>query len=442
MANDMTKGNPIKLIISFMLPLLLGNLFQQLYSMADTIIVGRTLGVQALAAVGATGSVSFLMIGFVQGITSGFAVITAQCFGAGNTTGVRRSAATSILLSICTAVVMTTVSVLAARPLLKLMQTPSDIIDMSYSYIIVIFGGISAAVFFNLFSAIVRSLGDSRTPLIFLILASILNVVLDFVFILNFHMGVAGAGYATVIAQLFSGVLCFFYSMKKYQILRLRREDWRFDKYFWLNHLGMGLPMAFQFSITAIGSMIIQSALNSLGSTSVAAFTAGSKIDQFATLPLVSLGVAIATYSAQNYGAGQIDRVRTGVTRAALLSAAWSIIGGAAVILFARPLTELFVGAESAEVIRLSRQYLMINGSCYIFLGLLFVYRNALQGISRSILALIAGVCELIMRALVAFLLVGALGFTAVCIASPTAWFGAMIWLMTSYFAVIHKIRK
>lgn len=442
MANDMTRGNPIKLILSFMLPLLLGNLFQQLYSMADTIIVGRTLDVQALASVGATGSISFLMIGFVQGITSGFAVITAQCFGAGNEAGVRRSVAASILLSICTAAVMTVVSVFAARPLLELMRTPADIIDGSYSYIIVIFGGISAAVFFNLFSAIVRSLGDSRTPLIFLILASILNIILDFVFILNFHMGVAGAGYATVTAQLFSGVLCFVYSMKKYKILRLKKEDWRFDGRFWLNHLTIGLPMAFQFSITAIGSMTIQTALNSLGSTSVAAFTAGSKIDQFATLPLVSLGVAIATYSAQNYGAGKIDRVCEGVTKAAFLSIGWSIVGGAAIILFARPLTELFVGAESTEVIRLSRQYLTVNGLCYIFLGLLFVYRNALQGISRSMLALVAGVCELIMRALIAFVLVGALGFTAVCIASPTAWFSAMVWLMSAYFAVIGKIKK
>jgi putative MATE family efflux protein len=441
MANDMTKGNPVKLILSFMLPLLLGNLFQQLYSMADTIIVGRTIGVQALAAVGATGSISFLMIGFVQGITSGFAVITAQRFGAGSEAGVRRSAAASISLSIITAVIMTAVSALAARPLLELMKTPPDIIDMSYDYIIVIFCGISSAVFFNLFSAIVRSLGDSRTPLIFLVLASILNIILDFALILGFGMGVEGAGYATVTAQIFSGILCFIYSMKKYKILRLHKEDWHFDRSFWGMHLAAGLPMAFQFSITAIGSMTIQAALNSLGSTPVAAFTAGSKIDQFATLPLISLGVAIATYAAQNYGAGKINRVRDGVTKAAFLSIAWSIIGGAIVIIFSRPLTSLFIGDGAEEVINLSKQYLMINGCCYIMVGLLFVYRNALQGISRSVLALIAGVCELVMRALVAFVLVGTLGFTAVCIASPTAWLSATVWLMAVYFIVIKKIK-
>ena len=212
MTNDMTKGSPIKLILSFMVPLLIGNIFQQFYNMADTIIVGRTISVEALAAVGATGSISFLIVGFVQGVTSGFAVITAQRFGAGSENGVRRSVATSIILGIAVTIVMTAISVLAARPLLEIMKTPSDIIDDSYNYIIVIFEGIAAAVFFNLFSSILRSLGDSKTPLVFLIIASIINIILDFVFILTFKMGVAGAGWATVIAQFISGILCFVYS--------------------------------------------------------------------------------------------------------------------------------------------------------------------------------------------------------------------------------------
>lgn len=217
MTNDMTKGSPIKLILSFMVPLLIGNIFQQFYNMADTIIVGRTISVEALAAVGATGSISFLIVGFVQGVTSGFAVITAQRFGAGSENGVRRSVATSIILGIAVTIVMTAISVLAARPLLEIMKTPSDIIDDSYNYIIVIFEGIAAAVFFNLFSSILRSLGDSKTPLVFLIIASIINIILDFVFILTFKMGVAGAGWATVIAQFISGILCFVYSLKNFR---------------------------------------------------------------------------------------------------------------------------------------------------------------------------------------------------------------------------------
>ena len=389
MTNDMTKGSPIKLILSFMVPLLIGNIFQQFYNMADTIIVGRTISVEALAAVGATGSISFLIVGFVQGVTSGFAVITAQRFGAGSENGVRRSVATSIILGIAVTIVMTAISVLAARPLLEIMKTPSDIIDDSYNYIIVIFEGIAAAVFFNLFSSILRSLGDSKTPLVFLIIASIINIILDFVFILTFKMGVAGAGWATVIAQFISGILCFVYSLKKFPILRLTKHDWKFSWKFAWQHLEVGLPMAFQFSITAIGTMVIQSALNSLGSTAVAAFTAGSKIDQFATQPLAS-----------------------------------------------------FVGSGQNEVMSLSKEYLVLNGVFYVILGLLFVYRNALQGIGSSMIAFFGGVWELVMRSLVAFVLVSYLKFAAVCIASPVAWFGATIWLMIAYFIIINRIIK
>lgn len=442
MANDMTKGSPTKLILNFMLPLLIGNIFQQFYNMADTIIVGRTISVEALAAVGATGSISFLIIGFVQGVTSGFAVITAQRFGAGSEGGVRRSVATSIILGIAVTIVMTAISIVVARPLLEIMKTPSDIIDDSYNYIIVIFEGIAAAVFFNLFSSILRSLGDSKTPLVFLIIASVINIILDFVFILAFKMGVAGAGWATVIAQFISGILCFIYSLKKFPILRLTKEDWKISwKFAWL-HLEVGLPMAFQFSITAIGTMVIQSALNSLGSTAVAAFTAGSKIDQFATQPLASLGVAVATYTAQNYGARQLGRIKKGVTTAAIIAIVCGVVGGTAVITFAEPLVALFVGSGQSEVMSLSKEYLILNGVFYVMLGLLFVYRNALQGIGSSMIAFFGGVWELVMRSLVAFVLVSYLQFAAVCIASPVAWFGAGAWLMIAYFIVIKRITK
>ena len=371
MTNDMTKGSPIKLILSFMVPLLIGNIFQQFYNMADTIIVGRTISVEALAAVGATGSISFLIVGFVQGVTSGFAVITAQRFGAGSENGVRRSVATSIILGIAVTIVMTAISVLAARPLLEIMKTPSDIIDDSYNYIIVIFEGIAAAVFFNLFSSILRSLGDSKTPLVFLIIASIINIILDFVFILTFKMGVAGAGWATVIAQFISGILCFVYSLKKFPILRLTKHDWKFSWKFAWQHLEVGLPMAFQIIATVCG-----------------------------------------------------------------------IVGGFVVITFAKPLVALFVGSGQNEVMSLSKEYLVLNGVFYVILGLLFVYRNALQGIGSSMIAFFGGVWELVMRSLVAFVLVSYLKFAAVCIASPVAWFGATIWLMIAYFIIIKHIIK
>lgn len=442
MTTDMTKGSPARLILVFMIPLLIGNIFQQLYNMADTIIVGRTISVGALAAVGATGAISFLIIGFVQGITSGFAVITAQRYGANDKRGVRRSVAVSIILSAAVTIIVTIISMYTTRPLLELMKTPSDIIEQSYEYIIIIFAGIAAPVFFNLFSSILRALGDSRTPLVFLVVASVINIVLDFTFILIFNMGVAGAGLATVIAQFISGIWCFIYSIRKYSILHLTRNDWEFSWKFAWKHLQVGLPMAFQFSITAIGTMLIQSALNSLGSTAVAAFTTGSKIDQFATQPLASLGVAIATYCAQNYGAKKLDRIKKGVSQAAIIGIIFSVIGGIVIVIFAKPLVSLFVGNGQEEVMALARKYLVINAIFYISMALLFVYRNTMQGIDRGMTAFIGGVWELAMRALVAFLLVEYLKFTAVCIASPVAWTGATIWLVIVYIIDMKKLKK
>lgn len=439
MVNDMTRGTPWKLLIAFSIPLLIGNIFQQLYNMADTVIVGRTLGVQALAAVGATGCIAFLIIGFVQGITSGFAVITAQRFGAGDERGVRRSAATSIVLSIGVTIIMTALSVLLSYPMLRMMNTPSDIIESSNAYISVIFAGVAAPVFFNLFSSILRSLGDSKTPLVFLIIASVINIILDFVFILTFKMGVAGAAWATVAAQLLSGVMCLVYSLKRFPILRLKREDWRFSWQFAWAHLRIGLPMAFQFSITAIGVMILQSALNSLGSTAVAAYTAASKIDQLATQPLVSYGVAMATYAAQNYGAGRPDRIKKGVASCCVISVISGVVGCIVVMLFRSQLVSLFVGGEKELVMDMVSTYLWINAVPYFVLGLLFVFRNVLQGIGSSTMPLMAGVFELITRSVIAFTLTGVFGFPAICVAGPAAWAAAAIPLMITYAVVIRR---
>lgn len=442
MRNDLTAGKPGKLILQFTLPLLVGNLFQQFYSMADTIIVGRTIDVYALAAVGATGAISFLILGFVQGVTSGFSVITAQCVGASDERGIRRSVATSILLSVGVTVLFTFLSIYTARPLLELMQTPADIIDDAYRYIIVIYYGIVTSVFFNLFSSILRALGDSKTPLIFLIIACIINIVLDFACILLFHMGVAGAAWATIIAQAVSALLCLLYSLKRFPVLRLHKEDWAFSWRFAWQHLRVGLPMAFQFSVTAIGVMIMQAALNSFGSETVAAFTAASKIENIVSQPYNSLGVTASVFAAQNYGAGKIARIREGVRKSTLYSLIWAAAGGLLVVFGGRMLIRLFVGEASAAVFDQAQYYLNVMALFLFALGQLFIYRNVLQGVGRGAVPLAAGFAELVMRAFAAFVLTSALGYLGVCLANPIAWLGAVVPLAVAYFLYMHKMKK
>lgn len=318
-AKDLTKGNVVSQIALFALPLLIGNIFQQFYNMADMIIVGRTINTTALAAIGATGAIAFLVIGFSFGLTSGFTVITAQRFGAGDENGVRRSIATGIILSVVVSIVITALSVFTAFPLFKLMQTPADIIDDAYAYTVVIYGGTVVTIFFNLFAGILRALGDSITPLLFLVIACIINIVLDYVFIVYFHMGVAGAGWATVAAQGVAVLLCLVYSLKRFPVVRLRRQDWRFDWAFAWKHLAIGLSMGAQMAIIAVGSIVLQIGINHLGTDSIKAFSAAVKIDQLATQPLFSLGVAVATFTAQNYGAYRFMRIRECARSAPLL---------------------------------------------------------------------------------------------------------------------------
>ena len=310
MTKSMTSGKPVKLILLFALPLIVGNIFQQFYSMADTVIVGRTIGVNALAAVGCTGSVSFFILGFVMGFTSGLSILIAQRFGAEDEEGIRCSFAAGIILSIALTIVMTLFAVALVRPAMELLQTPEEILDDAVSYIRIIFWGIGASVLFNLGSNTMRALGDSRTPLYFLIFACCVNIVLDIVLIAVVGMGVAGAGVATIFSQLLSGICCFVYIWKKMPVLRINRHHFHLARKQLGDHLRIALPMAFQMSIIAIGALILQFALNGLGAVSVAAYTAAQKIDSIATMPLNSLGQAMTTYTAQNYGAGQYERIK------------------------------------------------------------------------------------------------------------------------------------
>ena len=319
MERDMTVGSPGKMILQFTFPLFIGNVFQQLYNMADTIIVGKFVGANALAAVGSTGTIMFLIIGFLQGLTAGFTVPTAQKFGAGDLKAMRKTVGSAAILSAIVSVIMTVVSMLGMKSLLHLLNTPSDIFQDAYSYIMVICAGIFAQVLYNLLASILRALGNSKIPLYFLILAAGLNVVLDLLFIIVFHMGAVGAAYATVISQGVSGALCLIYIVKKVPVLKMKKDDWKMNGHLVKIQFGVGFPMALQYSITAIGSMMMQSALNILGSVVIAGFTAGSKIEQLVTQAYVALGTTMATYSAQSMGAGKIDRIRKGFKNAMII---------------------------------------------------------------------------------------------------------------------------
>lgn len=440
MTKNLTNGSPAKLILIFTLPLIIGNIFQQFYSMADTLIVGRTIGVNALAAVGCTGSISFFILGFVMGLTSGLSILTAQRFGAQDQAGIRKSFATSIVLSIAATILLTAISVPLARVFLELLQTPAEIIDDATGYIRIIFVGIAASVLFNLLSNAMRALGDSRTPLYFLIFACCINIALDFLFILVFHMGVAGAGYATILSQLLSGLMCLAFIRKKMPLLWITKDDFRIHRSDITTHLKVALPMAFQMSIIAIGSLILQFALNSLGAVSVAAYTASQKIDSIATMPMNSFGATMATFAAQNYGAGKMDRIRKGVFQCILISVSFSIVMGLVNIFAGYQLASIFVGAGETEVLSLSQTFLQINGVLYFVLALLFIYRFTLQGLGKGLIPTVAGVMELIMRAFGALILTTHMGFAGACLSNPLAWIGACIPLALAYYYTINKL--
>ena len=424
----------------FSIPLLIGNVFQQFYSMVDTIIVGRFVGVDALAAVGSTGSLVFLINGFALGLTSGFSVMVSQRFGANDEKGLRKAVSSSVVLCTALVIILTTISLIAAKPLLHLMNTPDNIFNDAYTYVAIIFAGIITTVAYNMMASILRALGDSKSPLYFLIISSVLNIILDLVFIINFKMGVAGAAYATIISQGVSAILCFIYILKKYTILKLAREDYNVKKSMYIRHLKIGIPMALQFSITALGLLTVQGALNVLGSTVIAAYTASSKALQLVMQPAVTYGVTMATYCGQNLGAKRYDRISDGVNKAVKISIITSLIAGFVLIAFGTQFVKLFIDNPDAQIIAYSKQVLTISGIFFIPLGLIFIFRNALQGIGESFVPMMAGVAELGARALVAFTLPSFLGFFGICLADPVAWIAAAVPLAIYYYITIKKL--
>lgn len=441
MTKDLTSGSPLKVILMFTLPLVLGNLFQQFYALADTIIVGRFCGVSALASVGATGSVNYLILGFVIGVCNGFAIPIAQLFGARDYKDLRRHVANAAWLCIAGSVVLTVATVALTRPMMELMQTPDDIIDGAVVYIGWIFAGIPFIFLYNMVAAIMRALGDSKTPLYFLILTSALNIGLDLLFIIPFHMGVLGAALATDISQVISGVLSFAYLRRKFDVLKMEKGDIAYSKKACGRLLGIGVPMGLQCSITAIGSVIMQWAVNVLGSTAVAAVTAAGKTQSLLTVPLESVGTAMATYAGQNLGASRMDRVRQGVNSALLIILVYALASAFILHFTDVQIMSLFLDtAKEVNIVNMGREYLFWNSVFFIPLGALIVWRYTIQGLGFSTLAMMAGVAEMVARTAVAIVLVPILGYFGAELSNPAAWVAACLFLYPAYKWTCHQL--
>lgn len=439
MVKDMTNGSPSKHILGFAVPMLFGMLFQQFYNLVDTIIVGKTLGVEALAGVGATGSINFMIIGFCMGVCNGFVIPVAQCFGAKKPSDLRKYVFNGYICSVVFAIVLTLASVIFCRKILIVMNTPADIIDHAYNYIVVIFIGIPTVFLYNMVSGVIRSLGDSKTPVVFLVLSSIINVVLDFFLILVCKMGVAGAGWATVTSQLISGLTCLIYMYKKYDILKGDKSERVLDRRFITNLCMNGVPMGLQYSITAIGSTILQAAVNTLGSTYVAAMTAGSKMFNFTCCPFDALGSTMATYAVQNVGAAKIKRLGQGVRSAMIIGSVYSVLSLIALYFTTDYIALLFVNASETTIIALTRQFILASACFYIPLTGVNVVRFCIQGMGFSVFAISAGILEMIGRAFAAIILIPNIGFMGACLASPIAWIAADAFLFPAF---IHCAKK
>lgn len=443
---DMTVGAPMPILLAFILPLLLGLLFQQFYAMVDTVVVGNFLGMEALAGVGSTGSINFLVLGLCNGVCAGFAIPVAQKFGEKDYEGLRDFVGNMIWLGSIIALIVTLITTIGCRAILTAMNTPESTFSYAYDYIFLIFAGIPATMLYNLLSGILRSLGDSRTPLLFLIFSSLLNVALDVVCVVTLKMGVAGAGWATLISQLISGLLCLLYMFKKFPILHLKKRNLKLHGFYVNRLLVMGLPMGMQYSITAVGSILLQTAVNGLGPIAMAAVAASNKVTNLFATPYDAMGTMAATYAGQNLGAGKLDRVQEGVRDCAILGTAYFVVAMIAMYFGGAQMAGLFLDssdtASAAEILPLARQLLVTNAAFYVPLLGVNLFRFTIQGLGYSNLAVVAGVAEMIARGAVALGLVPVLGFTAVCYASPAAWVLADCFLIPAYFVCLKRRTK
>ena len=442
MHHDLTNGNITRSLLWFAFPIMVGNLLQQFYNIADSIIAGQFLGVNALAAIGSTGSLMFFVTGWLQGLTSGFAILVSQWFGAKDMKRMRHYVAMSIYLTIAFAVVMTIGFEFANEPILRLMNSPENLMADIKGYMAVIYGGLIVTAAYNALAAVLRALGDSKSPLYFLIISAIINVVLDIVFIVNFGMGVEGCGYATVIAQAVSALLCLIYIVKKFPILRLSEEDFRISFQSMGRLLALGIPMGLQYSITAIGSVILQASVNTLGSMAVAAVAAGSKVTLFFCCPFDALGGTMATYAGQNVGAGKLDRIKAGLKSSSIIGCIYAVIAFLILVFFSDKIALLFMDAGETETIRQVSMFLIANSAFYIPLVFVNVVRFTIQGMGYSTFAILAGVFEMAARGLAGLVLVPAFGYIAACFGSPLAWIFADIFLFPAFFHCLKTMKR
>lgn len=441
-AKDLTVGSPMKLILGFAFPMFLGLLFQQFYSLVDTMIVGKYLGVDPFAGVGSTGSLNFIVIGFCMGLCSGFSVPISQSFGAKDFPLLRKMVTNSVWLCTFFSVVITTLMLLFCRPFLTWMNTPENIFEYAYIYIFIIFAGIPCTILYNMTAAILRALGDSKSPIIFLAISSAINIGLDLLLIIVFRMGVDGAALATVVSQGVSGVISIIYIKKKFDILAMEKGDWKLERHLAGKLTGVGIPMGLQYSITGIGSVILQTAVNGLGSIYVASMTAGSKINIFLACPFDALGQTMAPYAGQNIGARKLDRVGKGLRAACIIG---FIVSGLMVIvvkLFGDQLTMLFLDEKDPVIMQNSTQFLIIVSAFYCLLTLVNTVRFTIQGMGFSSLAIIAGVMEMIARGIAGMLLVPAFGYLGACYSSPLAWLLADAFLIPAFFLCKRKVAR
>lgn len=432
-ATDMTSGSILRTIITFAIPIMIGNLFQQLYSMVDTAVVGRSVGAQALAAVGTTAPVTQLLLGLMIGMTGGMSVVIAQHFGSGNEAKTRNAITSGMILIAAISLLVTVVGIFCCRSLFHLINTPAEIIDDAVLYSVITFAGTASAAAYNYEAGVLRAFGNSVVPLLFLALTSLLNVALDLLFVLSFSWGVMGVAVATVFSQLVSAVACFLYMKKRIPQVRLTKADWRWDPAMAMQHLRTGIPMAFFGSLLAVSFLILQSALNSLGSQDVAAYTAASKMDTLVYQVLGAFGTAISTFAAQNYGKGQMQRVREGVRKSLAVTIGISLALTAFVFVFGRSFMLLFVGAEETGILASGMQYMRITSIFYVILGVNFIVRFALIGVGKSFIPMAVGVSEILTRAAVTYLLVYRIGFLGMTFASPACWLTSTLLCVVCY---------
>lgn len=438
----MTQGSPVKLLIRFMIPMCLGNIFQQFYNIADSIVAGQFIGVTALAAIGSTGSLMFFVTGWLNGLSSGFAILVSQWFGAKQYDRMRHYVAMSVYLAAGCAILMSVGFLIANEPILRLMNYSEDIMPDVKLYMAIIYAGLIVTAAYNSLAAFLRALGDSKSPLYFLIISAAINVALDIVFIVVFGMGVEGCAYATVIAQGISALLCFVYILKRFPILHLKREDFRINIRSFGRLLALGIPMGLQFSITAIGTIIVQGAVNVYGEIYMAGFSAAGKLQNMLMTVFASFGATIATYVGQNRGAGRIDRVKQGVRCTQIMILVWSVIMMALMYFGGKYMTWLFISPSETEVVNASVVYFKTVFWCYPFLGSIFLYRNTLQGMGYGLVPMLGGIFELVARSAIVMVVAGHTSFTGVCLADPAAWIAALIPLVPYYFYKMHKFTR